>query len=80
MGMCASGDIYQAKVEDIIGCIEGIKTYIDNISVLSKYILSNHIEQLRIIFDRLRTEGLIVNSPKCSFGLIEIPYLGYVIT
>ena len=24
--------------------------------------------------------GLKVNAPKCSFGLKDIPYLGYVIT
>ena len=28
----------------------------------------------------MRDVGLKVNAPKCSFGLKEIPYLGYVIT
>ena len=36
MGMCASGDIFQAKVDKLLGDIEGVKTYIDNILVLSK--------------------------------------------
>ena len=36
MGMCASGDIFQAKVDEILGNIEAIKTYIDDIIVLSK--------------------------------------------
>ena len=34
---------------------------------------------MRIIFVRLRDAGLKVNAPKCSFGLKEITYLGYVI-
>ena len=38
------------------------------------------MEELIMIFNRLRAAGLKVNSPKCSFGLKEIPYLGYVIT
>ena len=38
------------------------------------------MDQHRIIFVRLRAAGLKVNAPKCSFGLKEIPYLGYVIT
>ena len=42
--------------------------------------LSKHIEQLRTIFGRLHDAGLKVNDPKCSFGLKEIPYPGYVIT
>ena len=38
------------------------------------------MEQPRIIFGRLRAAGLKFNAPKCSFGLKEIPYLGYVIS
>ena len=36
MGKCASGDIFQAKVDNLLGYIKGIKTYIDDILVLSK--------------------------------------------
>ena len=35
---------------------------------------------MSIIFGRLCAAGLKVNAPKCSFGLKEIPYLGYVLT
>ena len=80
MGMCASGDTFEDKVEEILGDIEGVKIYNDNILVLSKDNLSKHIEQLRIFFDGLRATGLKINAPKCSFGLKDIPYLGYVIT
>ena len=79
MGMCASGDIFLTQVDKLLGDIEGVKTYIDNILVLSKDCFGNHIEHLRIIFGRLRAEGLKVNAPKCIFGLKEIPNLGYVI-
>ena len=80
MGICASGGIFQAKSDELLGDIEGFKTYINDILVLSKYRFENHIDQLIIIFDRLRAVGLKVNVPKCSFGLKKIPYLGYVIT
>ena len=43
MGMCASGDIFQAKVDEMFGDIKGVKTYIDYILVLSKERLSKHI-------------------------------------
>ena len=39
MGMCASGDIFQAKVDELLGDIEGVKTYTDDILILSKDIL-----------------------------------------
>ena len=80
MSMCDSGDILQAKVDEILGYIEGVMTYTNDILVLGKYIFENHIKQMRIIFGRLRAAGLKVNAPKCSFGLNDIPYIGYVIT
>ena len=36
MGMCASGDIFQAKVGKLLGDIKVIKKYINDIIVLSK--------------------------------------------
>ena len=80
MGMCASGDIFQAKVDELLGDIEGVKTYIDDILVLSKYWFTKNIEQLRITFGRLHAAGFKFNAPKYSFGLKDITYLGYVIT
>ena len=80
VGMCDSGDIFQAKVDKILGDIEGVKTYINDILVLSKDSFENQIDHLRIIFGRLSATGLKVNAPKFSFGLKDIPYLGYVIT
>ena len=34
-GMCASGDIFQSKVDELLGNIEGVKMYTDGILVLS---------------------------------------------
>ena len=73
MGMCTPGDIFQSKVWGLISDIENVKTYIDDILVLRKDCFGNHIEQLRMIFGRLRTAHLKVNAHKCSFGSKEIP-------
>ena len=80
MGMCASGDIFQYKVDGLLGDIEVVKTYIDGILVLNKDCFRKHTEQMIMILGRLRASGLKVNAPKCSFGLNEITYLSYVIT
>ena len=80
MVICAPGDIFQAKVDKLLGDIKGIKTCIDDILVLRKEILYKHIEQQRIIFGVFHTSGLKDNYPKYSFGFKEITYLGYVIT
>ena len=36
MGVCASGDIFQSKVDELLGDIKGVKTYIGDILVLDK--------------------------------------------
>ena len=78
--MCTSGDIFQSKVDKLLGDIKGVKMYIDDLLVLAQDSFKKHIEKLRIIFGRLCTEGLKRNAPKCSFGLKKVPYIGYVIT
>ena len=44
MAMCASGDIFQSKIDELIGDIEGVKTYIYDIIVLGNDIFEKHIE------------------------------------
>ena len=41
MVMCDSSDIFQANVDDIIGDIQGVKPFINNILVLGKGIFPN---------------------------------------
>ena len=73
MGMCASGDIFQTKVDELLGDIKGVKTYIDDILILHKDRFEKRTDQLRIIFGRLCAAVLKVNAPNYSFGLKEIP-------
>ena len=79
MGLCVSGDIFQTKVNELLGDIEGFKEYIDDILVLHKGTFAQHIKQLKVMFQRFCSAGLKVNE-KCSFGLKETPYLCYIIT
>ena len=76
MGLCAYHDIFQAKLYELLSDIKGVKMYIINILVLGKGGLSQHIDQIIIIFSRLRATGLKLNAPKCRCPLNEIPYLG----
>ena len=77
MGLCASSDTFKAKVDKIIGCIESVKTYINNIIVLGKGTLYQQYYQIRVVFAVLHVSGLKFNTPRCSFGLKGIPYLDY---
>ena len=58
MGMCASGGIFQGRLDELLGDIEDVKTYINDILVFRKDCFENHIEQLRMISARLCAAGL----------------------
>ena len=73
MGLCSYKYIFKAKPDKILGDIEGVKTYIKNIQVLSKDGYTKHIEELRDIFNRMWDDGLEISDKKCSFGLNNTP-------
>ena len=80
MGMRSSGSIFQYKLDDLLGDIKVVETYINGILFLIKESFYKNIYQIIVIFDSLRSAGLNVNSPDFSFWLKDILYLEYVIT
>ena len=80
MGVACSPDIFQAKIYELLGDIEGTKAYIDDILVVKKGSFDEHLEQLEEIFRRCQKANLKLNPSKCRFGLNEIDYLGYIVT
>ena len=80
MGVTCSQDIFQAKIYELLGDIEGIRAYIDDILVINKGSFQNHLEQLEEVFRRCQKMNLKMNADKCRFGLNEIDYLGYIVT
>ena len=58
---------------------KNIEVYIDDMVVKSK-VESEHINDLRAIFEILRRHKLRLNAAKCSFGMGSGKFLGYVVT
>ena len=80
MGVACSPDIFQAKIYELLGDIDGTKAYIDDILVVKKGTFDEHLAQLDEIFRRCLKANLKMNPLKCRFGLNEIDYLGYIVT
>ena len=80
MGMVISGNVFQSKMYNLIGNIKGVKTYINDILCIGEGSFAQHINKLEETFRRFQKTGLKVNAAKCSFGLREIPYLGYIMS
>ena len=56
-----------------------VAVYIDDILIFSRT-LEEHIEHLRLVFDRLVEAGLKLKPAKCHFIRKEVEYLGHIIT
>ncbi|KAF8095408.1 hypothetical protein N665_0333s0001 [Sinapis alba] len=53
--------------------------YFDDILIYSKT-MREHVEHLRQVLDVLRKENLYANFKKCSFGIDNLVFLGFVVT
>ena len=58
---------------------KSIEIYVDDIVVKSK-VVSEHVEDLRVIFNILMKHNLRLNASKCSFGVGSSKFLGYMVT
>ena len=58
---------------------KNIKIYINDMVVKSKMV-SEHLGDLRTIFEILRKYKLRLNTSKCSFGVGSSKFLGYMVT
>ena len=58
---------------------KSIEVYIDNMVVKNK-VVSEHVGDLKNIFEVLRKHKLRLNISKCSFGVGSGKFLGYMIT
>jgi hypothetical protein len=80
MGLCNSVDIFQEKMSELMQDLEYVRTYLDDLLVLTKGTFSDHLEKLDVVLQRLKDAGLQVNAKKSFFGHPELEYLGYWIT
>ena len=80
MGLCNSPDIFQEKMFNLVGELEYVRAYIDDLLVFTKGTIEDHFEKLGEVLSRLRQAGLKVNAKKSFFARQELEYLGYWIT
>jgi len=80
MGYGGSADIFQAQMMDLMASLEYVRAYIDDLLIITRGTLDDHIEKIEIVLARLRDAGLKVNAAKSFFCTHEIEYLGYILT
>ena len=80
MGIGGSPDIFQAKMSELMMTLEYVKTYLDNLLIITKSKLIDHLDKLKEVLTKLQSAGLKINSSKSTFCTFETEYLGYTLT
>ena len=52
-GLCNSPDVFQEKMSDLMDGLEFVRTYIDDLLVLTKGTFEDHLTKLEIVLQRL---------------------------
>ena len=79
-GLCNAPSTFQRLMQRMFGeqqCESLL--YLDDIIVFSSSV-SQHVQRLEVVLDRLQREGLKVKLSKCSFFRREVGYLGHIIS
>ena len=80
-GLCNAPATFQRLMDQVLNGLIGsfCLVYLDDVIVYSKT-KREHLEHLRIVFDRLRKNFLKLKRSKCHFMKQEVEYLGHVLT
>ncbi|CAB3374465.1 Hypothetical predicted protein [Cloeon dipterum] len=74
-GLRNASQTFQRFINEVTRELPFVFVYIDDILVFSRD-PEEHAEHLRILFERLDSYGLVLNTYKCVFGASEVNFLG----
>jgi hypothetical protein len=80
MGFGGSADIFQAQMMDLMASLDYVRAYIDDLLIITRGTLEDHLSKVKTVLAKLRDAGLKVNAAKSFFCTHEIEYLGYILT
>lgn len=80
-GLCNAPSTFQRLMQRLFGdqqC-QSLLLYLDDIVVFSTTV-SQHLERLELVLNRLHSEGLKAKLSKCTFFQRKVKYLGHVVS
>ena len=80
-GLCNAPGTFQRLMQRMFGdqqC-QSLLLYLDNIVVFSSSV-TQHLQRLEVVLQRLHKEGLKAKLEKCAFFRQQVSYLGHVIS
>lgn len=77
-GLRNAAQTFQRFMDHVVRGLDFVYVYLDDI-LLASSSPSEHMQHLRILFERLLSFGLSVNPSKCLFGVSSLEFLGHFI-
>ena len=80
-GLCNAPAVFQRLMDLVLSGIqwERCLVYIDDIVIMGKT-FERHLQNLKLVLERLRRAGLKLKPSKCSLFQDKVVYLGHVVT
>jgi len=76
MGIKSASDVYQRKMVESFGNIDGVEIVVDDILVHGTT-MEEHNTRLRQVLERAREINLKLNRKKCKIAVPEVDYVGH---
>jgi hypothetical protein len=70
-GLRNAGNTFQRYMDRVLSGLDFIFVYLDDVIIASRS-EEEHIQHLRILFQRLSDASLVINSEKCFFGVTAV--------
>jgi hypothetical protein len=77
MAIKIAPDVFQNIMSKLVQDMEYIKSYLDDLLILTNIRFKDHLLKLEMVLARLSTSGMRVNISKSKFFAEQIEYLGY---
>ncbi|UYV82408.1 K02A2.6-like, partial [Cordylochernes scorpioides] len=78
-GITSAPEIFQRKMTQLLGKIEGVVCFMDDIVVYGSS-LEEHNERVRQVLKKIQEEGMTLNPEKCQFGVKTVKFLGHTLS
>lgn len=78
-GLRNAAQTFQRFMDEVLRDLDFCFPFIDDVLIASAD-EAQHVEHLRIIFQRFNEHGILLNASKCVFGVQEIEFLGYLVS
>ena len=77
-GLRNAAQSFQRFMDQVLRGLDFCYIYFDDLLVASAS-PDQHKEHLRLVFERLRHYGMIINPQKCKFGVASVEFLGHLV-